>query len=181
MTKMLKYKNVVHRFQQNEEAKHVILMYFFEQTKSEIGQLLAGLGQEFCEMTPDELTKSGYNLLDARSLSNKNLPHADMAYVLELHPIYSTNRIPLEAATKAGLKELTYFTGLDEGVMALFGSERMIHLMETLGLKEDEAVEHSMVTKSIEKAQQKLEAKITAPIDVKSSSEEWIEKNKIQK
>jgi preprotein translocase subunit SecA len=43
--------------------------------------------------------------------------------------------------------------------MRIFGSERMDTMLKRLGLKEDEAITHSWVTKALEKAQQKVEAR----------------------
>jgi preprotein translocase subunit SecA len=41
--------------------------------------------------------------------------------------------------------------------MRMFGSERISKLMDRLGLKEGEVIQHSMVTRSIERAQKKVE------------------------
>ena len=45
--------------------------------------------------------------------------------------------------------------------MRLFGSERIAKLMDRMGLEEGEVIQHSMVSKSIERAQKKVEEKIT--------------------
>jgi preprotein translocase subunit SecA len=42
--------------------------------------------------------------------------------------------------------------------MRLFGSDRIAKIMDRLGIKEGEVITHSMVTKSIERAQKKIEA-----------------------
>src|SRR6056300_396734 len=41
--------------------------------------------------------------------------------------------------------------------MRLFGSERIAKMMDRMGLKEGEVIQHSMVSKSIERAQKKVE------------------------
>ncbi len=41
--------------------------------------------------------------------------------------------------------------------MRLFGSERVAKVMDRIGLKEGEVIQHSMMTKSIERAQKKVE------------------------
>ena len=41
--------------------------------------------------------------------------------------------------------------------MRLFGSERIASMMDRLGLKEGEVIQHSMITRSIERAQRKVE------------------------
>lgn len=50
-----------------------------------------------------------------------------------------------------------FFVSLEDNLMRLFGSERIASLMDRMGLKEGEVIQHSMVTKSIERAQKKVE------------------------
>ncbi len=50
-----------------------------------------------------------------------------------------------------------FFVSLEDNLMRLFNSERIIKLMDRMGLEEGEVIQHSMVTKSIERAQKKVE------------------------
>jgi preprotein translocase subunit SecA len=50
-----------------------------------------------------------------------------------------------------------FFLSLEDDLMRLFGSERISRIMERLGIKEGEAIEHSMITNSVERAQKKVE------------------------
>jgi preprotein translocase subunit SecA len=50
-----------------------------------------------------------------------------------------------------------FYVGLDDNLMRLFGSERIAKMMDRMGLKEGEVIQHSMITKSIERAQKKVE------------------------
>ena len=50
-----------------------------------------------------------------------------------------------------------FFVSLEDNLMRLFGSDRMAKIMDRLGLKEGEVIQHSMITKSIERAQKKVE------------------------
>ena len=50
-----------------------------------------------------------------------------------------------------------FFVSLEDNLMRLFGSDRIANLMDKMGLKEGEVIQHSMVTKSIERAQKKIE------------------------
>jgi preprotein translocase subunit SecA len=50
-----------------------------------------------------------------------------------------------------------FFVCLEDDLMRKFGSERIAKLMDRLGLKEGEVITHSMVSKSIERAQKKVE------------------------
>ncbi len=50
-----------------------------------------------------------------------------------------------------------FYVSLEDDLMRLFGSERIAGMMDKLGLKEGEEIQHSMITKSIERAQKKVE------------------------
>ncbi len=50
-----------------------------------------------------------------------------------------------------------FFVALEDDLMRMFGSERIASIMDRLGLKEGEVIQHSMITKSIERAQKKVE------------------------
>ncbi|WP_276131808.1 preprotein translocase subunit SecA [Polluticoccus soli] len=50
-----------------------------------------------------------------------------------------------------------FFVSLEDDLMRLFGSERIAALMDKMGHKEGEVLQHSMITKSIERAQKKVE------------------------
>lgn len=50
-----------------------------------------------------------------------------------------------------------FFVSLEDNLMRLFGSERIASLMDRMGLQEGEVIQHSMISKSIERAQKKVE------------------------
>ena len=50
-----------------------------------------------------------------------------------------------------------FFVSLEDDLMRLFSSERIASVMDKLGFKEGEMIEHSMISKSIERAQKKVE------------------------
>ncbi len=50
-----------------------------------------------------------------------------------------------------------FYVSLEDKLMRLFGSERIAKLMDRMGLQEGEVIQHSMVSKSIERAQKKVE------------------------
>ena len=50
-----------------------------------------------------------------------------------------------------------FFVSLEDELMRLFGSDRIISMMDKLGLPDDTPIEHGMVSKSIERAQTKVE------------------------
>lgn len=50
-----------------------------------------------------------------------------------------------------------FFVSLEDDLMRLFSSDRIVGVMDKLGLEEGEVIQHSMITKSIERAQKKVE------------------------
>jgi len=50
-----------------------------------------------------------------------------------------------------------FFVSLEDSLMRLFGSDRIAKVMDRMGLEEGEVIQHSMITKSIERAQKKVE------------------------
>jgi preprotein translocase subunit SecA len=50
-----------------------------------------------------------------------------------------------------------FYVSLEDNLMRLFGSDKVAKVMDRMGLKEGEVIQHSMMTKSIERAQKKVE------------------------
>jgi len=50
-----------------------------------------------------------------------------------------------------------FFVSLEDDLMRLFGSDRIARLMDRMGIEEGEVIQHSMISKSIERAQKKVE------------------------
>ena len=50
-----------------------------------------------------------------------------------------------------------FYVSLEDDLMRMFGSDRIASLMDRMGYKEGEVIQHSMITKSIERAQKKVE------------------------
>jgi preprotein translocase subunit SecA len=50
-----------------------------------------------------------------------------------------------------------FFLSLEDDLMRLFGSDRIASIMERMGLKEGEVIQHPMITRSVERAQKKVE------------------------
>ena len=50
-----------------------------------------------------------------------------------------------------------FFLSLEDDLMRIFGADNISGIMDKLGMEEDEPIEHSLITKSIERAQKKVE------------------------
>lgn len=74
------------------------------------------------------------------------------------------------------MKDILVYSALDEPLFKHFGSEKLIPLMKMMGMKENEVIEHSMVSKSILSGQKKIEEQVSFEQSA-SSQAEWMERN----
>ncbi len=75
-----------------------------------------------------------------------------------------------------GLKEVWIWSALDEPLFHRFGGEKIIQMMKAMGMKEEEAVEHAMISKAIRNAQEKIEKKVLLE-QTAHSQKDWLQKN----
>ncbi|MDO5651763.1 MAG: preprotein translocase subunit SecA [Moraxella sp.] len=76
---------------------------------------------------------------------------------------HESRRIDNQLRGRAGRQgdpgQSRFFLSLEDDLMRIFAGERVTSMFRALGLKEDEAIEHKMVSRSIENAQGKVEAR----------------------
>jgi len=74
---------------------------------------------------------------------------------------HESRRIDLQLRGRAGRQgdpgESIFYLSLEDDLMRLFGSDRIAKVMDRMGVEEGEVITHSLVTKSIERAQKKIE------------------------
>lgn len=74
---------------------------------------------------------------------------------------HESRRVDRQLRGRAGRQGDTgssqFFVSLEDNLMRLFGSDRMAKVMDKMGLEEGEVIQSSMITKSIERAQKKVE------------------------
>jgi len=74
---------------------------------------------------------------------------------------HESRRIDNQLRGRAGRQgdpgESVFYISLEDDLMRIFGSERIQGLMDKLGLEENEAIDHKMVSKALENAQKKVE------------------------
>lgn len=91
----------------------------------------------------------------------------------EHYPLYTREE---ELVKGWGIEKMPVYSALDEPLFKHFGSEKLIPMMKLMGMKENEMIEHAMVTKSIIKGQRKIESQLTVEQHA-SSQDEWMKKN----
>ena len=95
--------------------------------------------------------------------SNKNLTKSSGGlYVIgtERHESRRTdNQLRGRSGRQGDPGKSKFFLSLEDDLMRIFGSEKLDSMLLKLGLKEGEAIVHNWITKALEKAQQKVEAR----------------------
>jgi hypothetical protein len=89
--------------------------------------------------------------------------------LLEHHPLSEHEEQILSTGNS---KETLVLSALDEPLFTYFGGERIISLMQKMGMRTSETVEHKMISASILRAQEKISKKVTSDFSARSQ-EEW--------
>lgn len=79
---------------------------------------------------------------------------SETVYFLEHHPQLSKEELLFDAVK---IPKAVFLNALDDHLMEMFGSTRIAKVMDRMGLKEGEVIEHLMITKSIRNAQKKMD------------------------
>lgn len=107
------------------------------------------------------------HFLHASKLQNKTL------VFVEHYPLHAKE---IELIKNWDAKNIIVFSALDEPLFKHFGSDKLIPVMKMMGMKENEVIEHNMVTKSIIKGQEKIAQQVSLEQSA-ASQEEWMRKN----
>ena len=124
--------------------------------------ILGGNWQSFIEdidsVSPDEMK---------RHKEAWQIKHDEVVAAGGLHIVgserHESRRIDNQLRGRAGRQGdpgmSRFFLSLEDDLMRIFAGDRVVNMMRAMGLKEDEAIEHKMVSKSIENAQGKVESR----------------------
>lgn len=92
---------------------------------------------------------------------------------LEHYPLYTKEQNFFTSIQPA---DITVISSLDEPLLVHFGSDRIVAMMRSLGMQENEPISHQMITSAIQQAQKKLEQKVETEFAA-ASMQEWFRKN----
>ncbi|MEO5889019.1 MAG: hypothetical protein ABIQ31_02145 [Ferruginibacter sp.] len=92
---------------------------------------------------------------------------------IEHYPLHAKELALVDSWQK---KNIIVFSAMDEPLFKHFGSDKMIPLIKLFGMKESESIEHSFVTKSIIKGQQKIADRVSVE-QTANSQAEWMKRN----
>ena len=113
------------------------------------------------EITPEEWEKA---LHEAQMITQRE--HEEVVKLGGLHIIgterHESRRVDNQLRGRAGRQgdpgSSRFYLSLEDDLLRIFGGDKLLKVMDKLGMKEGEPIEHSMVTRAIENAQRKVEA-----------------------
>jgi hypothetical protein len=89
---------------------------------------------------------------------------------------YPLRTVEQSTCNEAGVKEMLVFSHLDMPLLKMFGSEKIKEMMIKIGVKEDEPLNHPMITMAISKAQDKIALQNITDMHA-NSEDEWMKAN----
>jgi preprotein translocase subunit SecA len=177
-TKREKYNAVINEIEEMRKIKRPVLVGTTSVEVSEtISRLLKRKG------VPHEVLNAKQHQREAQIVANAGLPGAitiatnmagrgtdiklgpGVANAGGLHIMgterHESRRIDRQLRGRAGRQgdpgSSRFFLSLEDDLMRLFGSERIASVMQRLGIEDGQAIEHKMITNSVERAQKKVE------------------------
>ena len=153
----------------NEKIKHVVLNAKNHENEAEI---IANAGKLNSVIITTSISGRGVDiqlggkkgsLPDEELAANKNkIKSLGGLYVIGTERMES-RRVDNQARGRAGRQgdegSSIFYVSLGDDLMRIFGSESMNNILEKLGLKDGESIDHPWINKALERAQQKVEAR----------------------
>ena len=178
MTKQAKLKAVINDIIEAHERKQPVLVGTINiDASEEISRLLTKKGirhnvlnAKFHEMEAEIISHAGEKgaVTIATNMAGRGTDIKLEDGVAELGGLkiigterHESRRIDNQLRGRSGRQgdpgESKFYLSLEDDLMRLFGSERMMSIYKNLGIEEDEEIHHKTITKQIEKAQKKIE------------------------
>ncbi len=120
-------------------------------------QIIAGAGQRGAVTIATNMAGRGTDIV-----LGEGVPEIGGLHIIGTER-HESRRIDNQLRGRAGRQgdpgSSRFYLSLEDDLMRLFGSDNISSLMDKLGMEEDEPIEHKLITRSIEKAQKKVEAR----------------------
>ncbi len=156
----------------NDRAKKAGLLKL---VKEKPGAVFIAWFEDTATMVENDLRSIGESIAinTSRHLHGSHTSGKDVI-IVEHYPLFKKEQ---ELFKNLNAASITVLSSLDEPLLQQFGGERISTIMKAMGMAEEEAVSHSMISSSLQKAQQKLEKEVTVEMPA-SSAAEWFRKNR---
>ncbi len=112
-----------------------------------------------------------------RYLLNPGSMTGEVVFIAETYPLFDKEMQLINVLYRAGVAKIYVYASLDEDVYRSFGSERILDILDTLGMKDEESIQHSMIDKSVERARKRIASQMRGPERSTRTSQEWFREN----
>lgn len=142
VSKMLHLKKIKHQVlnAKHHQKEAEIIVEAGKAGTVTIATNMAGRGTDI-KLTPASITAGGLAIIGTERHESRRIDR----------------QLRGRAGRQGDVGSSQFFVSLEDNLMRLFGSDRIARIMDRVGLQEGEVIQHSMITKSIEKAQKKVE------------------------
>jgi len=152
---------IISRLLRREGIKHAVLNAKHHEQEAKI---IAQAGRPAAVTVATNMAGRGVDILlggnPAKTGDNQKVITAGGVFVLGTER-HESRRIDNQLRGRSGRQgdpgESQFFISMEDDLMRIFGGERLRNLMERLGLPDDQPIEHSLVSRSIESAQRRVE------------------------
>lgn len=114
----------------------------------------------------------GVEIYLAKEIASHHIQNKNVLF-FEHHPLLTKEH---ELLQRLQLGEAIFYSSLDEPLFMHFGGDKMISLLDKMGLSENEAIEHPMISTAIKNAQEKISNEVMIEQSARSQAE-WFSKN----
>jgi preprotein translocase subunit SecA len=142
LSRMLRLRNIPHQVlnaKQHAKEAEIVASAGFSKTVT-IATNMAGRGTDI-KLTPESKGAGGLAIVGTERHESRRVDR----------------QLRGRSGRQGDVGSTQFFVSLDDELMRMFGSDRIASIMDKLGLEEGEVIQHSMITKSIERAQKKVE------------------------
>ncbi len=147
----------------NKNIKHIVLNAKNHEKEAEI---IANAGTKGSVIITTSISGRGVDI----KLGGKNNEMTEKEEIKSLGGLYvigtermESRRVDNQARGRSGRQgdegNSIFFVSLEDDLMRIFGSESMNKILEKLGLKDGESIDHPWINKALERAQEKVEAR----------------------
>ena len=168
-TSSINKSEIYSKLLKKENIKHVVLNAKNHENEAEI---IANAGKEFSVIITTSISGRGVDI----QLGGKKGSIQDMELKKNKEKIKSigglfvigtermeSRRVDNQARGRAGRQgdegSSIFYVSLEDDLMRIFGSDSMNNILQKLGLKDGESIDHPWINKALERAQQKVEAR----------------------
>lgn len=168
-----------------------IVFSYFEDTITEVISFLATAGVPYFQLTNDSLGEaSGQSkvvfVCDASLIASSSgagflnalfAKHRIQFLFAGHYPLPTKeNKIIEKLSSSYPQSPITFCSAIDDPSFKPFGADRIMSVLDQMGLKEDECIEHAMVSKAMANARAKIESKVQYEVVAKAEGE-WFLRN----